>query len=148
MELKKVFQLDEERKLEIMVGNRIITSQFTEKSHKKIQSKYLIKVLEPVSAVELINAITRTIKDFQQLWNKKTRRPHSLFIMLLLIELAEEIGQRLYKLDVKISFIDRRGKMKSINVNSYLKQCYRYKKLVSDIKNKKEEKEGEEEEKD
>ncbi len=148
MELKKIFELDGERTLEISVGSRIITSQFNEKSHKKIQSKYIIKVLEPVNAIELTNVITRAVNDFQKLWNKKTRRPHSLFIMLLLIELADEIGQRLYKLDVKINFIDRKGKMKEINVNSYLKQCYRYKKYVMQMKNKQKEKEEEEKKKD
>ncbi len=143
MQLKKELKLDKDRVIEVSTSSRVIISHFRELTHKKVQTKFIVNVHEPIGTDEIEIAINKAFQDFMSLWNRKTRRPHSLFIMLLLNEIADIVGQRLYKLDVKIAFIDTHGKMKEINVNSFLKEAYRYRKWLKKSENKNENEEEE-----
>ncbi len=133
IEMKKIMYLDDDRSIEISFGKRTVTTRFHEASHPKIDTRYVIIVKELLTEDEIETAIENACYDFHVIWNGKTRRPHALFVIMIIIELSRIAQQKLYKLDAKIVFIDSKHQEKTIKMNSFLKGCYRYLNQVDAI---------------
>ncbi len=131
--MRRILHIDEDREIEIGFGKRHVVTHFREKSHPKVKSRYRVTIHELLTDEEVEKAVKRACYDFHAIWDGKTRRPHTLFIMLLMIELAKIAGQRLYRLDVRISFFDSKDREKLVKMNNLLKRSYQYVKNIDNV---------------